>query len=66
MCKEEAVTVRSNCYHCVVRSDRKFDEFPFSLRVSDFALRATQVIRTVEYHFTAACETSLIWFVKQI
>ena len=30
-----------NCYHCVVGSDRKFDELPFSLRLSDFALRVT-------------------------
>ena len=30
-----------NCYPCVVESDRKFDELPFSLRLSDFALRVT-------------------------
>ena len=36
MCKKEVVTVRSNCYR-LVRSDRKFDELPFSLHVADFA-----------------------------
>ena len=39
MCKEEVVTVRSNRYRCLVRSDRKFDKLPFSLGVADFALR---------------------------